>query len=372
MGEQGSKHHCPEVPKLIPGDTFNTKARRFDRSEVIISLQMVSELGRGAFGVVTKMLVKEDAQPTQRLVAVKIPGGDGSLAEIELYLLLKIKHRNVVELIYYFNGVEGRENMIQIVLELVEGGDLFHYMKKHYSKTRGIGVMFEFFSYQLMRGLAFCHTVNVCHRDIKPENLLVDAGTGVLKIADFGCGCELISPEETHTFYIGTRIFRAPELLLGALKYTNRVDVWSAGVVMSEVALGLPVFYGSKSPKGHLLNIFEYLGVPTDKDFDDMRVPKIPLPPDVEHKSMGERLQMQPGVRNSDLLLDLLMHCFVFSPQQRLSAWEACAHDFFNGLQGFAQLPNGNPAPPLYDFSQHELDSMPEHVRKRLEPLMKN
>ncbi len=367
MGVTASKEHgaCSDIPRIREGEVFNTKARRFDKSEATIKLQQVTELGRGAFGVVNKMLCKEDTSSTSRLSAVKIPGGDGALAEIELFLLLKLRHVNIVELLYYFSGVQGKET-INIVLELVDGGDLFHFMKQHYSRHRGIGMMFEVFSYQLFRGLAYCHSQRVCHRDIKPENLLVSPNTGLLKIADFGCGAEINSPEETHTFYIGTRIFRAPELLLGATKYNFKVDVWSAAVVMTEMALGIPVFYGGKGQKGHLLNIFEYLGVPSDNDFEDMRAQKIPLPSNVNQKSLHTRLRLLPHVRNEEQLLRLLQIIFVFSPYRRIDAWQACDNDYFQILQTYKKLPNGNQLPPFYNFSQHELDSMPPDVRKRL------
>jgi len=98
----------------------------------------------------------------------------------------------------------------------------------------------------LFRGLAYCHSKKIAHRDIKPENLLVSPASGELKIADFGCGAVMVDADAGHTFYVGTRIFRAPELLLGARKYSLKVDVWSAGVVMSEMTLGTPIFYGGK------------------------------------------------------------------------------------------------------------------------------
>ncbi|KAH0627740.1 hypothetical protein JD844_003881 [Phrynosoma platyrhinos] len=41
------------------------------------------------------------------------------------------------------------------------------------------------FMYQLLKGLAFCHSRNVLHRDLKPQNLLINRN-GELKLADFG------------------------------------------------------------------------------------------------------------------------------------------------------------------------------------------
>ncbi len=71
----------------------------------------------------------------------------------------------------------------------------------------------EVFAYQMFRGLAYIHMKGVAHRDIKPENLLVNEHTGMLKIADFGLGTWMTN-KSPHASYVGTRTYRAPEMLL--------------------------------------------------------------------------------------------------------------------------------------------------------------
>lgn len=61
--------------------------------------------------------------------------------------------------------------------------DLSQYMERH-----GGGLQYanaRLFLYQLLRGLAYCHTRRVLHRDVKPQNLLISE-MGELKLADFG------------------------------------------------------------------------------------------------------------------------------------------------------------------------------------------
>ncbi len=361
MGEAVSK--VSSVPHLKKGQVFHVKALRPDRVKVDLTMEHFKELGRGAFGVVNKMKVTPLGEPSL-MTAVKIPEQEDELAIVELYVLLKLNHANVARLLYYFSGVKGMPKSIIIVLELVEGGDLFHFLKRNFSKIRGIGMMFEVFSYQLFRGLAYCHSRKICHRDIKPENLLVNPDTGVLKITDFGCGAEMKNPADEHTFYIGTRIFRSPELLLGATHYDFTVDVWAGGVVMSEMVLGIPLFYGREGQRGQLLSIFEYLGVPKDSDFRAMGADPIPLPKRVAQKSIGQKFKMH-GVHHEKLLLKLLEQIFVYSPAQRLTAWEVCASDFFTSLRKYDKLPNGQPLPKLFNFSHFEFNSMTTHVQRR-------
>lgn len=71
--------------------------------------------------------------------------------------------------------------------------------------------------YQMLSGLAHCHSQRVLHRDIKPQNLLVDGLTGRLKLADFGLARMFqLAPARVYTQEIVTLWYRAPEILLGS------------------------------------------------------------------------------------------------------------------------------------------------------------
>ena len=53
--------------------------------------------------------------------------------------------------------------------------------------------------YQILRGVAYCHSHRVLHRDLKPQNLLVDRRTNALKLADFGLARAFGIPVRTFT-----------------------------------------------------------------------------------------------------------------------------------------------------------------------------
>lgn len=54
------------------------------------------------------------------------------------------------------------------------------------------------FMYQLLRGIAYCHSKLVLHRDLKPQNLLINK-KGELRIADFGLARAFGAPVRTYS-----------------------------------------------------------------------------------------------------------------------------------------------------------------------------
>ena len=94
--------------------------------------------------------------------------------------------------------------------------------------------------YQLLRGLKYIHSANVLHRDLKPSNILLNAN-GELKICDFGLARVA---SDAMTEYVGTRWYRAPELLLNSSAYTSAIDVWSVGCIFFQMLTRTPLFPG--------------------------------------------------------------------------------------------------------------------------------
>lgn len=68
--------------------------------------------------------------------------------------------------------------------------------------------------YQVLKGIAYLHSLNVIHRDIKPENVLV-SDRMIVKICDFGFARMIKPGDPNMTDYVATRWYRAPELLVG-------------------------------------------------------------------------------------------------------------------------------------------------------------
>jgi len=95
----------------------------------------------------------------------------------------------------------------------------------------------------LISSIGYCHRVGIAHRDIKPDNILFDS-RGNLKLGDFG-SAEWFGMNERGMMsgVVGTPYYVAPEVLSGR-EYNEKVDIWSAGVILYVMLAGVPPFYG--------------------------------------------------------------------------------------------------------------------------------
>ena len=116
------------------------------------------------------------------------------------------EHSNIIELHEVLEQVLDSKSTLFLVLELVNGGELFERMKMSH-----IGTQDDFarrYFVQLLSGIDYCHAKGVVHRDLKPENLLLSDSSenAMLKIADFGLSAVVFaSEEEIESFLLAER-----------------------------------------------------------------------------------------------------------------------------------------------------------------------
>lgn len=93
----------------------------------------------------------------------------------------------------------------------------------------------------MARALRYLHESGLIHRDVKPGNVLLEP-TGA-RLCDFGL-VRCLGSSRSLTEYVGMRWYRAPELLLGKMNYSEAVDIWAYACVVAEMALGRPLLQG--------------------------------------------------------------------------------------------------------------------------------
>ncbi|KAK2562048.1 Cyclin-dependent kinase 5 [Acropora cervicornis] len=287
--------------------------------------EKLEKIGEGTYGTVFKAKHKE----THEIVALKRvrldedEEGIPSSALREICILKELKHKNIVRYLInegiednkfgngllaklYFSVREARgiprppdfDNRpvhrvhLTFLLHLLRLHDVMHSerrltlvfeycdqdLKKYFDSCQGEvdTAVVKSFMFQLLRGLAFCHSCNVLHRDLKPQNLLINK--------------------------VVTLWYRPPDVLMGAKLYSTSIDMWSAGCIFAEIANGgRPLFPGG-DVDDQLRRIFKVLGPPNEETWPNAS--KLP-----DYKKL-----------------------LVLNPAQRISAEDAMPHHFFSDL----------------------------------------
>lgn len=200
----------------------------------------------------------------------------------EISLLKELCHPNIVQLL----DVLQSEKKLTLVFEYLDS-DLKKFLDANIatnSRKTGRGVrrplsqqdyyygeaeeeVIKSFLYQLLKGVAYCHSKLVLHRDLKPQNLLISR-QGQLKIADFGLARPFGAPVRAYSPEVVTLWYRSPDVLLGSKFYSTSIDAWSIGCIFAEMVTGRPLASGNSIPE-QLLQIQHVLGTPTVADWPD-------------------------------------------------------------------------------------------------------
>ncbi|TRY85222.1 hypothetical protein DNTS_009265 [Danionella cerebrum] len=313
----------------------------------------LKQVGTGAYGTVcyafdrrtgSKVAIKKLHRPFQSDLFAK-------RAYRELRLLKHMKHDNVIGLTDVFTADLSLDRFHDFYLVMpFMGTDLGKLMKmERLSEDR-----VQYLVYQILKGLKYIHAAGIIHRDLKPGNLAINEECE-LKILDFGLARQA---DSEMTGYVVTRWYRAPEVILSWMHYTQTVDIWSVGCIMAEMLLGKPLFKGNDH-LDQLMEIMKITGTPS-KEFTaklqsaDARnyIAKLP-----KHKKKDLRMLL-PTVNPQ--AIHVLESMLLLDPESRITAAEALALPFFSE---FREPEEETEAPP-YDHSLDEADQSVEQWKK--------
>lgn len=188
-----------------------------------VRLAKHSETGQlAAVKIVPKSKFQKDGKADK---AICSPYG----IEREIIIMKLISHPNIMALY----DVWENKGELYLVLEYVEGGELFDYLIKKGKLPEREAV--HYFR-QIISGVSYCHQFNICHRDLKPENLLLDKNNNI-KIADFGMAALEMNQQLLETS-CGSPHYASPEIVTGKSYHGSPSDIWSCGIILFALLTG--------------------------------------------------------------------------------------------------------------------------------------
>jgi len=144
------------------------------------------------------------------------------------YMLLRgCSHPNIIQFLGFCNHSTG----VYLITEYVEHGDLFDLLIFGDGKELSWKIRMKI-ALQIAQACYYLHAKNIIHRDLKSQNILMSDNYKV-KLCDLGLAT-IIAAQKRMTMGVGTNEWMAPEIGMND-GYTNKVDVFSFGIVLTEL-----------------------------------------------------------------------------------------------------------------------------------------
>ena len=225
------------------------------------------------------------------------------LVHYEIDILKFCRHKNIVQLIDYYENIEE----IIVVLRYIEGSTLGNYLKQknfNFTEYQVANII-----YQIALGVNYLHKFGIVHRDLKPDNIMVaekninsNEENIIIKIMDFGFS-KIVSKQEKLIEGLGTLYYASPELIQNS-PYNIEIDIWSIGVIIYYMFTGCYPFYG--------------------KEEDE-----------IEEKILEENVEFKDGEWGniSDKVQDLISKCLEKNPEERITIEQFLMHPWFQNLE---------------------------------------
>ncbi|CAI2359010.1 unnamed protein product [Moneuplotes crassus] len=289
---------------------------------------LTEELGAGCYGKVylCKILkeenIRHEVRPRMRKgrrIACKMISLKGRHErEIEYFLseinmMKNQSHRNLVR----FIDVSKSNNNVYIFIEYCNGGSLRNLCRA--KRPRLSESLVRAISIEIAKGISYLSGQEIAHRDLKIDNIMIhfpnlpkqlsekfsylkefdhNKDEIEVRIGDFGVAKSFLNGNLANS-KLGTYTTMAPEVY-NEINYDFKVDIWSFGVIVYELAFGKLPFYGKNA-----------------QDHEDILLKgnyKIPSQANISLE-----------------LLDLIQRCIQYRPSQRISYEDILKHPFMTG-----------------------------------------
>jgi MAP kinase interacting serine/threonine kinase len=216
-------------------------------------------LGEGAYGMVFKCTHRiTDIEYAVKIVDKRLGAPRAKVhREIEVYHQCQQSH-NVLHMVEFFED----DNTFYLVFELIRGGSLEARIENS-ADRKSSECSVKSLVHSISLALQFLHNKGIAHRDIKPANILLPDPNSLegAKLCDFDLASRAKSNSELRgnicmSSPVGSAEFMAPEVVRAfcamddeRVKYDQKCDMWSLGVITYSLLAGRPPFEGKCDSK---------------------------------------------------------------------------------------------------------------------------
>jgi eukaryotic-like serine/threonine-protein kinase len=220
----------------------------------------------------------------------------------EAKLVADLIHTNIVQT-YHLGEANG---VCFIAMELIRGVNLEQFSRQLADKKKTLPKeLAVFITSRVVRGLAYAHAkadkngkpLGIVHRDVSFKNIMI-AFEGDVKLTDFGIAkARGFLTDQEGEVVAGKADYMSPEQ--ADFQVTDkRSDLFSAGVVLSNLLLGRNIFKGESAEESR------------------SRIMTQPIP---DFRALDSRID--------DKLNDILHHCLVRDPARRYATADELMYD---------------------------------------------
>lgn len=301
-------------------------------------------LGEGAYGSVYRCYHKiTDIEYAVKIIDKRLGARRQKVfREVEVYHQCQ-QSPNVLHMVEFFET----ENKFYLVFELIRGGSLESRIEQLGRSIEEDDVKTLVLS--IAKALEFLHGRGIAHRDIKPANILLSDPYTLegAKLCDFDLASRAKTAHEVRgeicmTSPVGSAEFMAPEVVRAfcamddeRVKYDQKCDMWSLGVITYSLLTGKPPFEGTCDAKSCGWDDGEPCDDCQDSLFAAIQTGKLQFPDQV--------------FRGSPKVKELITRLLSKNPAQRPTPTQVLNHPWFVGSNEMPDLYQSRP--PEFDYS---------------------
>ena len=294
----------------------------------ISKYEVNAKIGRGRYSEVYSGIIKN----TDNKVVIKI-----------LKPINKNKIKREVVILKYLKDCPNSVHLLDITKG--EATDIYcliyNNISGHELKLFSINITPEdlkLYIYKILQCLNFCHSKKIMHRDIKSGNIVINSITKELNVIDWGLS-EYYIENYKYCTRVGTRYYKAPELLLDYKKYDYAIDLWSVGCLFGGLLFQKEFLFKGDDLNDQLIKVVEVFGFQEVENY----LNKYKNETKINQKSFNKiknftKKEWKSFINSNnkylinDEALDLLDKLLKFDQEERINAKDALKHPYFKDL----------------------------------------